>query len=82
MMFPSIILIFILSFVLYFTPILSQSIVIEVKGDCAILGKQVAHEHGYRYVRQVRFFILKVLKNKNCFRFSMDSVSLKKIHCR
>jgi hypothetical protein len=53
MMFPSIILIFILSFVLYFTPILSQSIVIEVKGDCATVGKQVAHEHGYRYVRQV-----------------------------
>lgn len=35
------------------TPILSKSIVIEVNGDCATIGKQIAHEHGYQYVRQV-----------------------------
>jgi len=43
--------------VLYFTPILSKSIVIEVNGDCATVGKQVAHEHGYRYIRQVGFSV-------------------------
>lgn len=37
------------------TPILSKSIVIEINGDCATIGKQVAHEHGYRFVRQVEF---------------------------
>ena len=28
---------------------------IQVKGDCQALGDQIAHEHGYRYVRQVGF---------------------------
>jgi len=57
MMFPSMILTFILYFVLFLTTnfplILSKSIVIEIKGDCATMGRQIAHEHGYRYVRQV-----------------------------
>ena len=55
MMFPSIILTFIVSCVLCSTAENStKSIVIEVNGDCATVGKQIAHEHGYRYVRQVR----------------------------
>ncbi len=57
MMLPSIILTFVLFITTNFTPILSKSIVIEINGDCAILGKRVAHEHGYRYVRQVCFRI-------------------------
>ncbi|CAF2682786.1 unnamed protein product [Rotaria sp. Silwood2] len=56
-MFPSIILTFIFYFVLFFTTYLtlisSKSVVIEVKGDCATLGQRIAHEHGYRYVRQI-----------------------------
>lgn len=35
------------------TLVSSKSIVIEVNGDCAIVGEKVAYEHGYRYVRQV-----------------------------
>jgi hypothetical protein len=31
--------------------------VIQVKGDCQILGDKIAHEHGYRYVRQVYVYI-------------------------
>ncbi len=57
MMFPSIILTYILYFVLFLitnlTLVSSKSIVIEVNGDCAIVGEKVAYEHGYRYVRQV-----------------------------
>ncbi len=30
-----------------------KSIVIQVKGDCQILGDKIAQEHGYRYIRQV-----------------------------
>ncbi|CAF4354751.1 unnamed protein product, partial [Rotaria magnacalcarata] len=29
------------------------SVVIEIKGDCAIVGKRIAQEHGYRYIRQI-----------------------------
>jgi len=58
-MFPSIILTSVLYLVLFlitnFAPILSKLVVIEVNGDCATVGKQVADEHGYRYVRQVCF---------------------------
>lgn len=64
-----------------FTPILSKSIVIEINGDCAILGKRVAHEHGYRYVRQVRRFYFSKKKIIYLLRFLMDFVKLKKIHC-
>ncbi|CAF1328959.1 unnamed protein product [Adineta steineri] len=52
-MFPSIILTFILCFTLFSTTISSKSIVIEVKGDCETVGGRIAHEHGYRYVRQI-----------------------------
>ncbi|UJR30781.1 hypothetical protein I4U23_018301 [Adineta vaga] len=52
-MFPSILLTFILYFVLLPTTNSTKSIVIEVNGDCKTIGKQVAHEHGYRYVRQI-----------------------------
>ncbi|CAF4928359.1 unnamed protein product, partial [Rotaria sp. Silwood1] len=57
MMFPSTVLTFIFYFVLFFTTYLtlisSKSVVIEVKGDCATIGQQIAHEHGYRYVREI-----------------------------
>jgi hypothetical protein len=39
-----------------------KSIVIQIKGDCKILGDQIAQEHGYRYVRQVCFCFIIELK--------------------
>jgi len=56
-MFPSIVL-WILSCILFFpntivsltTP---KSIVIEIKGNCSTIGQRLAHEHGYRYVREI-----------------------------
>ncbi|CAF3407738.1 unnamed protein product [Rotaria socialis] len=54
MMLPSIIFIFILSFfTIHLTLISSKSVVIEIKGDCAIVGERIAQEHGYRYIRQI-----------------------------
>ncbi|CAF0849788.1 unnamed protein product [Adineta ricciae] len=52
-MFPSIILTVILYCVLFSTTNSTKSVVIEVNGDCEVIGKQVAHEHGYRYVRKI-----------------------------
>ena len=45
-------------FVLYLTTnwtcaALSNTIVIEINGDCATLGKKIANEHGHRYVREI-----------------------------
>lgn len=83
-MFPSILLTFLFVLITNFTLIYSKSIVIEVKGDCATVGQRVAHEHGYRYVRQVRFHLKKSsLRNMEISfdrRFLMDFVKLKKIH--
>ena len=66
MMLPSIILISILNFVLILTINISsfppKSIVIEVKGDCTTTGARVAYEYGYRYVRQVCFFLSLIIK--------------------
>jgi len=30
-----------------------KSLVIQVNGDCGTYADKIAHEHGYRYVRQV-----------------------------
>ena len=63
-MIPSITLTFVLFVTTNLPPILSKSVVIEVKGDCAILGKKIADEHGYRYVRQVCFYWILLVKLK------------------
>ncbi len=34
-----------------------KTIVFQIKGDCQILADKIAHEHGYRYVRQVCFVL-------------------------
>jgi hypothetical protein len=47
-----------------------KSIVIQVKGDCQILGDKIAQENGYRYVRQVWFFYDSI-KSHNFFRSLM-----------
>ena len=62
----------------------STSIVIEVKGDCASTGERVAHEHGYRYVRQVGWPLITRLTSgeRDPFRFSMAFVKSKRIRCR
>jgi hypothetical protein len=44
--------------------------VIQVKGDCQILGDKIAQENGYRYVRQVWFFYDSI-KSHNFFRSLM-----------
>lgn len=79
-MFQSIIFCTVLYSLLITSTLSLQSIVVQVKGDCKQLGNDIAQEHGYRYVRQVEFFLVLIEKFNILFRFSMDIVKLKKIH--
>lgn len=60
-MFPSILFLRMLGCILFYSSSTiasltsSKSVVIEIKGDCNTIGPRLADEHGYRYVRQVRF---------------------------
>ncbi len=70
-MFPSISFVIILFFLLIQitkpTSNILKSIVIQIKGDCKILGDKIAQEHGYRYVRQVYFLFSYSTKTNNEF---------------
>lgn len=60
-MLPSFVL-FIVQFFLFIETTVStanslKSIVIQVKGECETIGDKIAQEHGYHYVRQVRFHL-------------------------